>query len=109
MKLLISVQKFVRHFLCLSLNIFVRYLVSTFILFSGRSLTNEGKIHYINQFPFEQCLTVKDLLPVICRRAGSGKIDTDTLEGSPSWLPVSFNLNTELAQFVSYFQHREEK
>ncbi|XP_060605617.1 tubulin--tyrosine ligase-like protein 12 isoform X1 [Ruditapes philippinarum] len=73
------------------------------------SLYGGGTYKYINQFPSEQCLTVKDLLPIVCRRAGSGKFDPETLEGSPKWLPVSFNLNTEMDKFVSYFQHREEK
>lgn len=76
---------------------------------SYKSLYIDGKYRYINQFPSEQCVTVKDLLPIVCRRAGTGKFDPDTLEGSPKWLPVSFNLNTELDKFVSYFQHREEK
>ncbi|XP_053397096.1 tubulin--tyrosine ligase-like protein 12 [Mercenaria mercenaria] len=74
-----------------------------------KSLYSEGVYRYINQFPSEQCLTVKDLLPIVCRRAGSGKYDPETLEGSPKWLPVSYNLNTEMDKFVSYFQHREEK
>lgn len=74
-----------------------------------RSLYSDGRFRYINQFPSEQCVTVKDLLAVVCRRAGTGHIDTDTLDGSPKWLPVSYNLNTELPQFVSYFQHRQEK
>jgi tubulin--tyrosine ligase-like protein 12 len=73
------------------------------------SLYGGGTYKYINQFPSEQCLTVKDLLPIVCRRAGSGKFDPENLEGSPKWLPVSFNLNTEMDKFVSYFQHREEK
>ncbi|WAR07068.1 TTL12-like protein [Mya arenaria] len=73
------------------------------------SLCSEGKYRYINQFPNEQCITVKDLLPIVCRRAGTGGIDPDTLEGSPKWLPLTFNLNTELDKFVSYFQHRQDK
>ncbi|KAH3736052.1 hypothetical protein DPMN_042612 [Dreissena polymorpha] len=73
------------------------------------SLCSDGKFCYINQFPSEQCITVKDLLPVICRRAGTNGINSETLEGSPRWLPVSYNLNTELDKFVSYFQHREDK
>lgn len=74
-----------------------------------RSLYSEGVHRYINQFPCEQCITVKDLLPIVCRRAGSGKFNPETLEGSPKWLPVSYNLNTELDKFVSYFQHRADK
>jgi tubulin--tyrosine ligase-like protein 12 len=56
-------------------------------------------------------LTVKDLLAMISRRAaGDGCIvDPVTLESKPKWLPTTFNLKTELPQFVSYFQHREAK
>lgn len=33
----------------------------------------------------------------------------ETLETSPEWLPTTYNLKTELLQFVSYFQNREAK
>ena len=54
-------------------------------------------------------MTLKDLLAVTSRRAAKCNIDPDTLEGNPKWLPVTYNLNTELPQFISYFQHREAK
>lgn len=63
----------------------------------------------VNQFPFERVITVKDLLAVVCRRAGDGKEDPDTLERNPKWLPVTYNLETEISKFVSYFQQRENK
>lgn len=69
-----------------------------------------GSGRFINQFPYESVLTVKDLLCVICRRqAGDNKYDPKTLETYPLWLPTTYNLKTELPQFVSYFQHREEQ
>lgn len=67
---------------------------------------------FVNQFPFENVLTVKDLLSCICRRSvaeGKDQFDLETLEGNPKWLPTTFNLNTEMNSFVSYFQHRDEK
>lgn len=51
----------------------------------------------INQFPFEHCITIKDLLSIVCRRQ-----DTH-----PEWLPRTFNMKTELLKFVSYFQYSE--
>lgn len=74
-----------------------------------KSLASNRQGVYINQFPDEQVITVKDLLVTTCRRAGNQRIDPETLRASPKWLPVSYNLQTELAEFVSYFQHREEK
>lgn len=67
---------------------------------------------FVNQFPFENVLTVKDLLSCICRRSvpvDKGQFDLETLEGVPKWLPTTFNLNTEMTKFVSYFQQREDK
>lgn len=63
----------------------------------------------VNQFPFERVVTVKDLLAVVSRRAADGKEDPDTLERNPKWLPVTYNLETEISKFVSYYQHREKK
>ncbi|XP_015591188.1 tubulin--tyrosine ligase-like protein 12 [Cephus cinctus] len=65
---------------------------------------------FINQFPFENVLTIKDLLSIICRRkAMDRQYDTETLETYPSWVPTTFNLVTELVKFVSYYQQRESK
>lgn len=71
------------------------------------SLSAPGK--RINQFPFENVLTIKDLLCVVCRRMAEnlGTRSENDLETSPKWLPTTFNLKTELTQFVSYFQRRE--
>ncbi len=60
----------------------------------------------INQFPFEHVLTIKDLLCVVCRRMGDKKTSED-LECLPKWLPATYNMKTELKEFVSYFQTRE--
>ena len=53
-------------------------------------------------------ITVKDLLAQVCRRCG-GKVDLNTLETTPTWLPTTYNLTTELPQFVSYFQQRKDR
>jgi len=79
------------------------------ILVLFRKFSEETPGQFINQFPFEMVLTVKSVLPVVCRRGVLPVIDTVTLESSPRWLPATFNLQTELAHFVSYFQHREKR
>jgi len=57
----------------------------------------------INQFPFENVITIKDLLCVVSRRA-AGK----SITNGPKWLPITFNLKTELREFLSCYQQRED-
>ncbi|XP_006866969.1 PREDICTED: tubulin--tyrosine ligase-like protein 12 [Chrysochloris asiatica] len=64
-----------------------------------RRLSEERPQVLVNQFPCENLLTVKDCLASIARRVGGPE--------GPPWLPRTFNLRTELPQFVSYFQQRE--
>ncbi|XP_066214709.1 tubulin--tyrosine ligase-like protein 12 isoform X2 [Saccopteryx leptura] len=66
-----------------------------------RKLSQERPHVLLNQFPCENLLTVKDCLASIARRAGGPE--------GPAWLPRTFNLRTELPQFVSYFQQRESR
>jgi hypothetical protein len=66
-----------------------------------RRLSQERPDVLLNQFPCENLLTVKDCLASIARRAGGPE--------GPPWLPRTFNLRTELPQFVSYFQQRERR
>ena len=70
---------------------------------------------WVNQFPFENVLTIKDLLCVVCRRRQQSgeENEHDCSEGveedpHPKWLPITFNLQTELPKFVSYYQRREK-
>lgn len=53
----------------------------------------------INQFPYENVVTVKDLLAIVCKR----------VEDSSKWLPLTYNLQFELPKFVSYFQSIEKQ
>ena len=69
-----------------------------------KEFSDEHPRRRINQFPFEHVFTIKDLLCVVCRRMAKGED-----ENQPEWLPTTFNLKTELAQFVSYFQHRQSQ
>lgn len=65
---------------------------------------------FVNQFPYEHVLTRKDLLSIVCRRKAGDKLyDPDTLETYPAWLPTTYNLSTELVQFVVYFTRRADK
>lgn len=51
----------------------------------------------INQFPGENVITIKDMLCAVARRMDN------------KYLPVTYNLVTELAQFVSYYQQLEKE
>ncbi|XP_054262402.1 tubulin--tyrosine ligase-like protein 12 [Macrosteles quadrilineatus] len=81
-----------------------------------KELSENCPFKFINQFPFECVITIKDLLAVICRRTSTNDTqDIVTTLGSrsvedaqPAWLPVTYNLSTELQQFISCFQHRED-
>lgn len=64
---------------------------------------------FVNQFPFENVLTIKDLLSAVCRRKCIKHHDENTLETYPYWLPTTYNLEIELIEFISYFQNRCEK
>lgn len=64
---------------------------------------------FINQFPFENVITIKDLLSIVCRRTATKYCDDETLKTFPKWLPTTFNLKTELPEFISYYQSRDEK
>ena len=77
----------------------ILWLQSHFKDYLGLSQSSPGVL--INQFPFENVITIKDLLCVVCHRAGKGG-------SGPDWLPTTYNLNTELDKFVSYFQQREK-
>lgn len=66
-----------------------------------RKLSEERPEVMVNQFPCENLLTVKDCLASIARRAGG--------PDGPRWLPRTFNLQTELPQFISYFQQRDRR
>uniref|UniRef100_A0A8D0L7E4 Tubulin tyrosine ligase like 12 n=1 Tax=Sphenodon punctatus TaxID=8508 RepID=A0A8D0L7E4_SPHPU len=66
-----------------------------------RKLSEERPHVMLNQFPCENLLTVKDCLASISRRVGGSE--------GPKWLPRTFNLHTELPQFISYFQQHERR
>lgn len=76
-----------------------------------RELSCENPSKRVNQFPFEHVLTVKDLLALVCRRGceEAPLVDPDSLSSRPPWLPTTYNLQTELPHFVSYYQQRQKR
>ncbi|XP_022226803.2 tubulin--tyrosine ligase-like protein 12 [Drosophila obscura] len=64
---------------------------------------------FVNQFPFEYVITIKDLLSIVGRRAAKEHHDGVSLETYPAWLPTTYNLSTELTEFVAYYQSRAVK
>lgn len=67
----------------------------------------------VNQFPSESVLTNKDQLAEVARRSlkvVGHSIDTSELENrGPVWLPMTYNLYTELPQFIKCFVERENR
>lgn len=53
---------------------------------------------YVNQFPYEYVVTVKDLLPLVMRRSKSAEC-----------LPITYNLKNELPQFVNCYRERASR
>lgn len=63
---------------------------------------------FINQFPFEYVITVKDLLAIVSRRASDKyNNDGDSLQTGPRWLPTTFNMKTEFVKLVAYYMKRK--
>ena len=76
-----------------------------------RSLGNR----FVNQFPNEKILTCKDLFAETAMRSVAYKYKDDVgaipkalLENrGPLWLPTTFNLFSELPQFLKYYMSKE--
>lgn len=60
---------------------------------------------FVNQFPFEYVITIKDLLAIIARRCTK---NAHQFEGYPLWFPTTFNMKTELAKLVAFYMHRKK-
>uniref|UniRef100_A0A3Q3W5A8 Tubulin--tyrosine ligase-like protein 12 SET-like domain-containing protein n=1 Tax=Mola mola TaxID=94237 RepID=A0A3Q3W5A8_MOLML len=66
-----------------------------------RKLSEERPHVMLNQFPCESLVTVKDCLAAVARRVKGGP--------TPDWLPETFNLQTELPQFIKHYQLRQQR
>ena len=86
----------------------ILWLMSHFKDFRNFSELTSAK--RINQFPHENVITVKDLLSIVSRRVNGDRENhsNDPFQNNPQWLPITFNLKTEIPKFVSYYQQREE-
>ena len=93
--------------------IFVIYVFQQLFSFLLVSSLKETPERIVNQFPFETILTNKDQMAEVARksmRLGCHVIKNAELENrGPLWLPTTFNLNTELSQFIKYFTEREKR
>ncbi|XP_061523607.1 tubulin--tyrosine ligase-like protein 12 [Phycodurus eques] len=64
-----------------------------------RKLSVERPHVMINQFPCENLITVKDCLAAVARRVKDGS----------DVIPKTFNLQTELPQFIRHYQERQQR
>ncbi|XP_017025140.1 tubulin--tyrosine ligase-like protein 12 [Drosophila kikkawai] len=85
----------------------VLWLTHHFKTFEELADQSPGK--FINQFPFEYVITIKDLLSIVGRRAAKEHHNGLTLDTYPDWLPTTYNLSTELREFAAYYQTRAAK
>ncbi len=69
--------------------------------FTLRKLSEERPHVLLNQFPCETVLTTKDCLASVARRARGGQ--------GALWLPKTFNLQTELPQFIRHYLQKQER
>ncbi|XP_010792488.1 tubulin--tyrosine ligase-like protein 12 [Notothenia coriiceps] len=66
-----------------------------------RKLSEERPHVMLNQFPCESIITVKDCMAAVARRAKCGQ--------QPDWLPETFNLHSELPQFIKHYKQRHQR
>ncbi|CAG4957430.1 unnamed protein product [Colias eurytheme] len=83
----------------------ILWYTSHFKTFKELSIDTPHK--FVNQFPFEYVVTIKDLLAIVARRLAHKTIDLSELETTPLWLPTTFNMKTELPKLVAYYMQRK--
>ncbi|XP_034834080.1 tubulin--tyrosine ligase-like protein 12 [Maniola hyperantus] len=83
----------------------ILWFVNHFKTYKELSINSPQK--FINQFPFEYVITIKDLLAIVARRVPETNIEMNELETLPVWLPTTFNMKTELPKLVAYYMQRK--
>lgn len=83
----------------------VLWYTKHFINFEELSVNSPHK--FVNQFPFEYIITIKDLLAVVARRC-EASVKKGEPETGPLWLPTTFNMKTELSKLVAYYMQRKK-
>ncbi|XP_074660314.1 tubulin--tyrosine ligase-like protein 12 isoform X2 [Tubulanus polymorphus] len=73
-----------------------------------RTLSEKYPKKIISQFPNEIVLTIKDLMAITAFRSPGHNANTIEHFG-PKWLPVTYNLQKELPQLVTYFIKRQTR
>ncbi|XP_066924144.1 tubulin--tyrosine ligase-like protein 12 [Clytia hemisphaerica] len=79
-----------------------------------RKLLLEGR-QYVLEQPNKNCLVLKNFLAETCQRHTVQKYLGREMpqhikeRRGPIWLPTTFNLNTELPQFIKHFKERQAK
>ncbi|VIO93236.1 protein KIAA0153, putative [Brugia malayi] len=75
-----------------------------------KSLYEKNPKALVNQYPYDSVLTVKDLLTAAIQSVyRDSVIDPELMHWQPLWFETTFNLETELPQFVAYYQQRARK
>ncbi|CAI2738601.1 unnamed protein product [Dicrocoelium dendriticum] len=79
------------------------------------NLSRSSRLQFVNQFPGEQVITVKDMLASVASLRTLTRVDDDHFccvdevdrKLTCHWYPVTFNLVYELPAFVAYFQKKQ--
>ncbi|XP_072929780.1 tubulin--tyrosine ligase-like protein 12 [Epargyreus clarus] len=74
-----------------------------------KELSENSPHKFVNQFPFEYVVTIKDLLALVARRCSNERSPPeDEHEDQPVWFPTTFNMKTELYHLVTNYMRREQ-
>ena len=95
-------------------SLFPRMHFTIYINLIFRTLARTRPNCLINQFPCEASLTVKDLLAAAVRLSYSLQqqergVALSQCNMFPEWMPLTYNLSTELPHFIAAYQNRQKR